>query len=83
MGDSLMQFGRELKARIRFHFLHPQPYYFWFKMLIKRAVNLDSIEPPRQKLEGVEAAPVRLWVNQSSPVRIRPSCGAKKGGGGH
>jgi hypothetical protein len=58
-----MELGSELETRIRLHLLHPQPNYFGLKMLIKRAVDLHGIEPPRQKFKRVEPAPVDLRVN--------------------
>ena len=78
-----MQFGGELKLGIRLHLLHPESHNFWLKVLIKGAVDLDCIEASREEIKRVKAASIDLWVNQSVPMRIRPSCGAKKGGGGH
>src|SRR6266404_392591 len=83
MRKSLMQFGSKLKARIALDLPHPKPYNFRLKWLIKRAVYFDNVEVSGELLQRVQAPVLRLRINQTVPMRVRPAGGSDAGGGGH
>src|SRR5205085_4606684 len=73
MREAAVQFSREQELRVSSHFARPQARDLRPGWLVESGIDLDCIEVLGQGLECVEATWFGPGVNNSIPVRVRPS----------